>query len=86
MVQPWLFTALFAVFLLVSCSKQSEVQSNNRTSFAKGADISWLPQMEAAGYKFYNDNGEEEDCFNIVKDHGMNSIRLRTFRRSVIRP
>ncbi len=49
------------------------------SSFAKGADISWLPQMEASGYTFYNDNGKAEDCFKILKDHGINSIRLRTF-------
>jgi arabinogalactan endo-1,4-beta-galactosidase len=52
---------------------------NGKPAFAKGADISWLPQMEASGYKFYNDRGEEEDCFKILKDHGINSIRLRTF-------
>lgn len=47
--------------------------------FSKGGDISWLPQMEATGYKFYNDKGIEEDCFKILKDHGFNTIRLRTF-------
>ena len=47
--------------------------------FAKGADISWLPQMEATGYTFYNDQGVAEDCFKILKDHGINSIRLRTW-------
>ncbi len=47
--------------------------------FAKGADISWLPQMEATGYTFYNDNGTAEDCMKILKDHGINTIRLRTF-------
>ncbi len=26
-----------------------------------------------------NDNGLEEDCFKILKDHGINAIRLRTF-------
>ncbi len=35
---------------------------DEETSFAKGADIGWLQQMEATGYKFYNVNGEEEDC------------------------
>ncbi len=35
--------------------------------------------MEVTGYKFYNDNGEEEDCFQILKDHGINSIRLRAW-------
>ena len=49
------------------------------TTFVKGADISWLPQMEATGYKFYNDSGIQQDCFLILKDHGINTIRLRTF-------
>jgi arabinogalactan endo-1,4-beta-galactosidase len=53
--------------------------TTDTTVFAKGADISWLPQMEATGYVFYNDNGVAEDCFKILKDHGINSIRLRTW-------
>jgi len=48
-------------------------------SFVKGADIGWLPQMEQSGYKFYNENGIEQDCFQILKDHGINTIRLRTW-------
>ena len=52
---------------------------NTVATFAKGADISWLPQMEATGYKFYSDLGVQEDCFKILKDHGINSIRLRTW-------
>ncbi|MFT3753825.1 MAG: glycosyl hydrolase 53 family protein [Paludibacter sp.] len=55
------------------------VATHASSPFAKGADISWLPQMEATGYKFYNDNGMAEDCFKILKDHGINSIRLRTW-------
>lgn len=70
---------LLLVFLLTGCSKDGTSQEIKNTSFVKGADISWLPQMEATGYKFYNDKGEEEDCFKILKDHGINSIRLRTF-------
>jgi arabinogalactan endo-1,4-beta-galactosidase len=53
--------------------------TTDTTAFAKGADISWLPQMEATGYTFYNSNGVAEDCFKILKDHGINSIRLRTW-------
>ena len=49
------------------------------TGFAKGADIGWLQQMEATGYKFYNDAGVQTDCIQILKDHGINSIRLRTW-------
>lgn len=41
--------------------------------------MGWLQQMEATGYVFYNDQGVAQDCFRILKDHGINSIRLRVF-------
>ena len=47
--------------------------------FAKGADISWLTEMESHGRKFYNKNGTQQDLFQILKDEGMNSIRLRVW-------
>ncbi len=50
-----------------------------KNAFVKGADIGWLQQMEATGYKFYNDKGKEEDCLKILKDHGINTVRLRTW-------
>lgn len=43
-----------------------------------GADISWLPQMEARGIKFY-ENGKPIDAIKLLKEHGMNCIRLRIF-------
>jgi arabinogalactan endo-1,4-beta-galactosidase len=48
-------------------------------TFAKGADVGWLQQMEATGYKFYNEQGVAEDCLKILKAQGINSIRLRVF-------
>lgn len=63
------------IFLLLS----GGIFAGKKTVFAKGADISWLPQMEASGYVFYNSKGQKEDCFRILKDHGINSIRLRTW-------
>ncbi|HEY5592485.1 MAG TPA: arabinogalactan endo-1,4-beta-galactosidase [Paludibacter sp.] len=81
-----------SIFLLISfvlmsasssCKENTPIISpaiaTDTIAFAKGGDISWLPQMEAGGYKFYNDQGVEEDCFKILKDHGMNTIRLRTW-------
>lgn len=47
--------------------------------FAKGADVGWLPQMEATGYKFFDSDGKEKDCLQLLKNRGMNSIRLRVF-------
>ncbi len=48
-------------------------------AFAKGADVSWLPQMEATGYRFYDTDGKEKDCLQLLKERGMNTIRLRVF-------
>jgi arabinogalactan endo-1,4-beta-galactosidase len=45
--------------------------------FAYGADVSWLPQMEAQGIKFYDDAGVQKDCLLILKEHGVTAIRLR---------
>ncbi|MCO7114164.1 glycosyl hydrolase 53 family protein [Bacteroides uniformis] len=40
------------------------------TDFAKGADISWVTEMEHKGMKFYNTSGVETDCFQLMKDLG----------------
>jgi len=76
-----IFSLLFlTAFLLFGCSKAySDSSAKSDSNFVKGADVSWLPQMEATGYKFYSDKGVEQDCFQILKDHGINTIRLRTW-------
>ena len=47
--------------------------------FARGADISWVTEMEADGRKFYTAEGVESDLFALMKQIGMNAIRLRVF-------
>ncbi|NDV58254.1 glycosyl hydrolase 53 family protein [Bacteroides sp. 519] len=49
------------------------------TGFAKGADVSWLTEMEKAGRKFYSAIGRETECITLLRDLGMNSIRLRVW-------
>lgn len=65
-------------FLIIACASNASCQKF-KSDFAKGGDISWLPQMEATGFKFYDSNGVSQDCFKILKDHGFNTIRLRTW-------
>jgi arabinogalactan endo-1,4-beta-galactosidase len=77
------------VFLITSCSKTggSNVVLPGPTykapvvaaSFAKGADISWVTQMESSGVKFYDKSGNQQDLFALMKSLGMNSIRLRAW-------
>lgn len=47
--------------------------------FVKGADVGWLPQMEATGFKFYDADGKEQDCMLLLKHEGINTIRLRVW-------
>jgi len=79
---------LFAyIFLLVAalsgCKKSGNASTPNppvtTSTFAKGADISWLTQMEASGYKFYTAAGTVMDCMQLMQTLGINSIRLRVW-------
>jgi len=49
------------------------------TGFAKGADVSWVTQMEAGSKKFYDSTGTQTECMALLKSLGMNSIRLRVW-------
>jgi len=49
------------------------------SGFAKGADVSWLTELEKSGSKFYNALGREKECLHLLRDLGMNSIRLRVW-------
>lgn len=49
------------------------------STFYKGADVSWVPQMEAQGYYWLNASGVRQDVLTILKGYGLSAIRLRTF-------
>lgn len=49
------------------------------SGFAKGADISWLTEMESAGKIFYNSSNAPTECMQLLKSLGINSIRLRVW-------
>ena len=76
---------LLLICCFFACSKSSGggtdsiVPPTLIAAFAKGADISWLTQMEAAGIKFYNSSGVQKDCYDLLKSLGMNTIRLRVW-------
>jgi beta-galactosidase len=59
-------------------SKQKIISTGKPEGKIIGADISFLPELEAKGIKF-SDKGIQKDVFEILKDHGFNYIRLRIF-------
>ena len=67
-----------------SLSSFSEAPSSSSAQpepikFFNGADISEVQEYERSNSKFYDVDGKESDIFTILKNHGFNSIRLRTF-------
>ena len=48
-------------------------------SFHRGADISWYSEMVADGKNFYNTSGAQTECNALMKECGMNAIRLRVW-------
>ncbi|MEG1616016.1 MAG: glycosyl hydrolase 53 family protein [Bacteroidales bacterium] len=75
-----LLTILSAAFFLFACSDDNRVADPEaRSRFAKGADVSWVTEMEASKIKFYDAAGNEKECMKLMKSLGMNSLRLRVW-------
>lgn len=77
---------LFLASALISCGGNDPVDPGTDSipsvptpSFAKGADISWVSEMEKDGMTFRKKNGSEADIFEVLKETGINSIRLRVW-------
>ena len=75
-------TLLILLFLVSACQKSGSGSAEPPVlipTIAKGADVSWVTQMESAGIKFYNSAGTQTECMQLLKSLGMNSIRLRVW-------
>ena len=79
-IKSTLYISIMALSVFSSCTSQIiDKPLQSMDTFAKGADVGWLPQMEATGYKFYDTDGSQKDCLQLLKDRGMNTIRLRVW-------
>ena len=47
--------------------------------FIRGMDVSSVISLEQSGVTYKNENGETEDLFKILSDHGVNYIRVRVW-------
>lgn len=55
--------------------------------FAKGADVSWLSEIEDHGFKYRDSKGNATDCMVLLRNEvGMNAIRLRVWVDPASRP
>lgn len=57
----------------------SLVKDDNPYTLLKGGDISELTFVEDNGAKFYDQNGAQKDCLQILRENGLNFVRLRLY-------
>ena len=77
---------LILASVILSCGGHDPVDPGNETippvptpSFAKGADISWVSEMEKDGKQFRTSDGKTADVFAVLAETGVNAIRLRVW-------
>lgn len=70
-----LVTMFIAVFvLMLSCMG---VEAKASDDMVYGVDIGWLNQLENAGVTWVDDDGITKDALQLLKDKGVNAIRIR---------
>lgn len=93
MKKTLILTALLAAFSLTACGGNDnppadtpdtpgESESTDRepaTDFVRGADISWYTEMAADGKQFYSTEGQAVECPALMRQIGMNAVRLRVW-------
>ncbi|HBH07716.1 MAG TPA: arabinogalactan endo-1,4-beta-galactosidase [Flavobacteriales bacterium] len=66
------------VFWLMACGNDNaEPQSEGDNNFISAVDISFYPEIREANLDFYNRDGQKEEMLKILKENGVNTIRLR---------
>ncbi|TAE17450.1 MAG: arabinogalactan endo-1,4-beta-galactosidase, partial [Bacteroidetes bacterium] len=79
------YTGLLCIIFLFACRKPATTQTQappnipSTENLVKGADISWLTEMEQTGRKFYDTLGREQDLLILLKQYKINTIRLRVW-------
>ena len=51
----------------------------NTNTIAKGADISWMTEMESKGYSWKDNAGNTKELMPLLKEYDLNAVRLRVW-------
>ncbi len=70
---------LLSLLLSIGCKEEIPTvpESPAVKQISRGADISFLPEIEESGIQFYDQNGVASSMVDIIKKYGVNTIRLR---------
>jgi arabinogalactan endo-1,4-beta-galactosidase len=69
------------LFLAFSCKEEDNTPPPPpppaEQEFIRGADLSFLPEIESCNQVFYDSSGAQKDMLDIFKEAGCNTVRLR---------
>lgn len=71
-----LFLSLFLICLF-ACKEENNEPDPVPDTFIRGADLSFLPEIESYHLKFFDPAGNVKDVLTILKEAGCNTVRLR---------
>lgn len=79
----WTLATLLSLWLCGNKTSNGELEEDTvvteNRDFAKGADVSWVTEMESRGHVFKDLAGEKRECMALMKEYGLNAIRLRVW-------
>jgi len=70
---------IFRTTALLGLTSALYAVSASLPDMARGADVGWLSQMESSKRTFQDSHGKPGDLLDILKESGINSIRLRVW-------
>lgn len=71
------------LFFFISCKKRklpvidNPIQKTVEDTFIRGADLSFLPEIEQAGTQFFNADSVAGNVLSIMQSAGCNTVRIR---------
>lgn len=71
---------LLSLLVLIACNKdevKKAIPNNVNLDFITAVDISSYPEISITNPIFYDLNGSEKDFLKILKENGINTVRLR---------
>lgn len=70
---------IFRTTALLGLTSALYAVSASLPDMARGADVGWLSQMESSQRTFQDSHGRSGDLLDILKESGINSLRLRVW-------
>ena len=71
---------LIFFLLFISCNKDDAnglIPENGNLNFISAVDISRYPEISISNPIFYDNSGNQNNFLNILKESGVNTVRLR---------